>query len=114
MSSFELLDHIHDEHLHGQDHQHAAHAGGAAAHAAHAGHAGGAGGKVRVFGADWCPWTRKQKEALQDANIEFEFIDCAEDNGKELCVGITGFPTLDIGGNQSAGFKDANQIKSLL
>ena len=98
MSSFELLEHIHDEHLHGHDHQKAD---------------TGAGGKIRVFGADWCPWTRKQKEELEGANIDFEFIDCAQENGKELCGGITGFPTLCVGQDKdacTAGFKPAQDI----
>ena len=82
-------------------------------HHAHAGHGAGA-DKVKVYGADWCPWTRKQKEELQGANIEFEFIDCAQDNGQELCVGISGFPTIEIKGEQSAGFKPADAIQSLL
>ena len=97
------LDHNADKHHHHEHHHH--------------GHAhGGAGSqdKIRVYGADWCPWTRKQKEELQGANIEFEFIDCAQEDGQELCVGITGFPTIEIKGEQTPGFKPAEHVSNLL
>ena len=106
MSTFELIDQIETDlqKLENQlEHNSAGH------HDNDHSHGGSA---VRVFGADWCPWTRKQKEELTKANIEFEFIDCADESGKELCVGITGFPTVDIGGTQTAGFMDAKAIQA--
>lgn len=63
-----------------------------------------------VYGADWCPWTTKQKEALTEAGIDYTFKDCQ----KEECPGISGFPTIQVAGQQLPGFKDAAAVKALM
>ena len=68
------------------------------------------GNSIVVYGADWCPWTRRQKTELAEAGIEYQFKDCQA----EECPGITGFPTIEVAGQQLPGFKDADSVKALL
>lgn len=94
---------------HNNDHHH---------HHAHHHHGGGdpapAGGRVRVMGADWCGWTQRQKKELDIAGVEYEYIECTQKGNEELCVGVQGFPTLEIEGARSAGYKSVDQIQAIL
>lgn len=69
-----------------------------------------AGAGLVVYGADWCGWTQKQKKELASAGMDYKFVDCT----KEECPGITGFPTLQVAGEQHPGYKDPAAIKTLL
>ena len=73
-------------------------------------HGQGAASGLVVYGADWCGWTQKQKKELADAGMDYKFVDCT----KEECPGITGFPTLQVAGEQHPGYKDTASIKALL
>jgi glutaredoxin len=59
--------------------------------------------KVTVYGADWCPLTRRALAHLEQLGVPFQYIDIEEDaaasewvksqsNGKEKK------PTIDVGG----------------
>jgi glutaredoxin len=65
---------------------------------------------IVVYGADWCPWTTKQKDTLSEAGIAYTFKDCQ----KEECPGISGFPTIEVAGQQLPGFKDADAVRALM
>ena len=57
--------------------------------------------KLIVYGADWCGWTRKQKEFLDNHRIRFEYIDCAQNDSR--CSVAKGFPTLQYGSTIRSG-----------
>ena len=59
--------------------------------------------KIKVYGAEWCPLTRRTVKHLENLNVEFEYVDVDNDpqasewvknqnNGKEKK------PTIDIDG----------------
>ena len=77
-------------------------------------HTHDAGTGLVVYGADWCGWTQKQKKELAQHNVPHKYVNCADDKDKEQCAGISGFPTLKIGGQHHPGFKDAHVIKGLM
>ena len=75
--------------------------------------------KLKVYGADWCGYTKKavaefeaEKEKLEANNIEVEYIECAGPDNKELCAGVTGFPTMEICGTKVPGYQPVDQIVS--
>ena len=69
-----------------------------------------------VYGADWCGWTKRQIAELDKSHLKdkYEFKDCAADDGQQVCAGITGFPTIEIHGKRSPGFKNVDDIVKLL
>lgn len=75
--------------------------------------------KLKMYGASWCGFTQKEiaefeakKDLLEANNIEVDIIDCAEPDNKELCKGITGFPTHEICGKMVPGYQPAENIVS--
>ena len=94
------------------------HAAAAGGH--HGGHHAAAGGhhaaegtcSIKVYGADWCGWTRKQKEELEKNGVNFDYYDCSKD-GEKCPSGIQGFPTLEVNGKRTAGYKDPEHLKNL-
>lgn len=60
---------------------------------------------LKIYGADWCGFTKKLKTDLETegqnyekAGVNLEYINCAKDEETaKLCVdrGIKGFPTLE-------------------
>ena len=74
--------------------------------------------KLRVFGAEWCGFTKKavsefekEKDKLEANNIEVEYIECGKGQN-EQCAGVTGFPTMQICGNMVPGYQPVDQIVS--
>ena len=74
--------------------------------------------KLKVFGADWCGFTKKavaefekEKEKLEANNIEVEYIECGGGQN-ELCAGVSGFPTMEICGTKVPGYQPVDQIVS--
>lgn len=49
-------------------------------------------GKATIYGTQWCPHCRHQKEAFKEAHIPYIFVDCEKSPGK--CKGITSFPVV--------------------
>jgi len=43
-----------------------------------------------VYGSNNCSWTRKQTEEMDAKGVGYTFVDC----DKEMCPGVSGFPTL--------------------
>ena len=76
-------------------------------------HAGGGKCHFKVYGADWCGWTQKQKAELQEHNIHHDFIDCTKDEHKAQCADITGFPTIEHNGKKHPGFKPHQALQQL-
>lgn len=47
-------------------------------------------GKATVYGAEWCGFTTKQKEAFTAKGIDFDYVEC----GDGQCPGIEAFPVV--------------------
>ena len=59
--------------------------------------------KWKVYGAEWCGWTRKQLDYMKKNNKAYEFIDCE----KGQCNGIESFPTLvSSDGEEISGYRE--------
>ncbi len=74
--------------------------------------------KLKVYGADWCGYTKKavaefeaEKEKLEANNIEVEYIECGKGQN-EQCKGVNGFPTMEICGTKVPGYQPVDQIVS--
>lgn len=59
--------------------------------------------KWKVYGAEWCGWTRKQLDYMKNNGKAYEFINC--ENGQ--CNGIKSFPTLvSSDGEKFTGYRE--------
>lgn len=67
------------------------------------------------YGRESCPWCRKQKDVLREANVLdiVEYIDCAEN--RDACASIKGVPHWKNKktGEESKGFKDLDALNKL-
>jgi len=59
--------------------------------------------KWKVYGAEWCGWTRKQLDYMKKNGKAYEFIDCES----MQCNGIESFPTLvSSDGEKFSGYRE--------
>ena len=91
---------------------HAAAAGGHHAAAAGGHHAAEGTCSIKVYGADWCGWTRKQKKELEENGVPHEYHDCSKE-GENCPSGIQGFPTIEVNGKRTAGYKKPEHLMDL-
>jgi len=71
--------------------------------------------RVVMYGADWCPYTKKLREELQANNIDFVEIDVDKSGQKEKIsrtMGISGYPTTWVGYTRVNGssLKDVDKV----
>lgn len=69
-------------------------------------------GGAKLYGAEWCGWTKKQMAEHPDMKmlyVECKDGGCKSSDGKE----VTGFPTWDIKGAAHGGFKTLKQLAEL-
>jgi hypothetical protein len=69
-------------------------------------------GGAKLYGAEWCGWTKKQMAEHPDMKmlyVECKDGGCKSSDGKE----VTGFPTWDIKGTAHGGFKTLKQLAEL-
>ena len=54
--------------------------------------------KIDVYSASWCPNCSVLKNSLDEANIQYEVVDCDTDEGmsRAAALGIRGLPTTVI------------------
>ena len=57
--------------------------------------------KIDVYSASWCPNCGVLKNSLDEANIQYEVVDCDSDEGmsRAAALGIRGLPTTVISQN---------------
>ena len=57
--------------------------------------------KIDVYSASWCPNCSVLKNSLDEANIQYEVVDCDSDEGmsRAAALGIRGLPTTVISQN---------------
>lgn len=65
----------------------------------------GSGGKYVMYSKSTCGWCKKQKAELGSDISKVKVVDC--DSG---CKGVDAFPTWEINGVRSSGFKTKAEI----
>lgn len=73
---------------------------------------------VKFYGASWCSWCNKQKEDFGRAAQYLPYIECIDSSTNEMLAvcqeaGITGFPTWEIAGEKTSGFKKLEELSRL-
>lgn len=66
--------------------------------------------KYIMYGVDSCGWTVKQKKELGDDMNRVVYVNC--ENEEEMCAqkNITGYPSWEINGVMSSGFKTKKEV----
>ncbi len=62
--------------------------------------------KPTLYGTDWCGYTTKQKQAFDQAQVPYNYVNCEKSPGK--CAGISSYPTVKdypAAGQGWVGFK---------
>jgi glutaredoxin-like YruB-family protein len=72
---------------------------------------------VKVFGTEACPWCHRVKAYLKEKNVEFEYVDVANDQEAAITMvresGQPGVPQVWIGNSIIIGFNQ-EKIDELL
>jgi len=68
---------------------------------------------VKIYGTEWCPHCKNQKEMFGNSFQYVDYIDC--DKNKDECneAGIEGYPTWIINGEKYPGERSLNSLSSL-
>lgn len=61
-------------------------------------------GGITLYGTDWCGWTTKQKNYLNDKGMAFDYVNC--DVQGACPESVRGFPTMDVNGTIYEGYKE--------
>jgi glutaredoxin len=78
--------------------------------------------RITLLGADWCPYTQKTKELLENTreklSFEFEYVEISTPKGRELALknGVISVPVLLLGGEVifSKGVPSEDDLKEIL
>ena len=71
--------------------------------------------KLTVYGAQWCGWTKRQVEFLENNNVAFDYVECTEEKNKGICQGVQGFPLLEFGAKKNPGaIIDIGRLKDFM
>jgi hypothetical protein len=49
-------------------------------------------GQATIYGADWCGFTTKQRQAFDAAHLPYQYVNC--DQAKGECSEITSYPVV--------------------
>jgi len=72
----------------------------------------------KFYGASWCSWCEKEKEVFADAAQYLPYVECIDPETQENTVecqdaGIESFPTWEISGEKTTGYKTPQELSSL-
>ena len=59
--------------------------------------------KATIYGTEWCPHCKNQKELFGNSFQYIDYVDCDENGEACLAAGITGLPTWNINGQDYEG-----------
>jgi len=72
---------------------------------------------MKFYGASWCSWCKKEKDAFGDAKGSLPYIECVDPKDQQKLTpecekaGIQSFPTWQLpDGTKEAGFKTIDQL----
>lgn len=73
---------------------------------------------AKFYGAYYCSWCKKEKELFGEAAQFLPYIECVDEKTQEtapVCkeAGITSFPTWELNGEKTSGFKTLEQLSEL-
>lgn len=73
---------------------------------------------AKFYGAYYCGWCKKQKEIFGKAAQYLPYIECVDEKTKKITpecekAGISGYPTWEINGQKSSGFKAPEELVQL-
>ncbi len=73
---------------------------------------------AKFYGAYWCGWCNRQKESFGEAAQYLPYVECSDEETREMTApckeaGISSFPTWEIEGEKSSGFKDLEELAEL-
>lgn len=73
---------------------------------------------AKFYGAFWCGWCNRQKESFGEAAQYLPYVECSDEETREITVlckeaGISSFPTWEIEGEKSSGFKELEELAEL-
>ena len=73
---------------------------------------------TKFYGAYWCGWCARQKEAFGEAAQYLPYIECIDEETQETTLecreaGITSFPTWEFEGERNPGFKNPEELAEL-
>ncbi|GBE20230.1 MAG TPA: hypothetical protein ENG87_00585 [Candidatus Pacearchaeota archaeon] len=68
---------------------------------------------VKMYGAEWCGYCKKQKALFGDSFQYIDYVDC--DKNRETCSAerISGYPTWEIGGQKYSGVQSLRRLSEL-
>ncbi len=69
---------------------------------------------IQIFGASWCPWTKKavdDMEHLRKMGYNPDYVECSTNPDK--CVGVQGYPQYKIGEQTVNGYRPASEIHNM-
>jgi glutaredoxin len=69
---------------------------------------------IVVLGASFCGWCQKQKEELNNNNVDFKYVECTDPENASQCSGVSSYPTVYINGKMFKGFMNIDKINSVL
>ncbi len=73
---------------------------------------------AKFYGASWCGWCKKQKEAFGKAVSYLPYVECIDEKTQEMTsqckeAEISGFPTWEINGEKYTGFKKIRELAEI-
>jgi glutaredoxin len=68
---------------------------------------------VVMYGAEWCGYCKKQKEAFGTSFQYINYVDCDKFSSDCSAAGVQGFPTWSINGQNYPGLQDLGTLKSI-
>jgi glutaredoxin len=68
---------------------------------------------VVMYGAEWCGYCKKQKEAFGTSFQYINYVDCDKNRDDCSAAGVQGFPTWSINGQNYPGLQDLGTLKSI-
>ena len=68
---------------------------------------------VIMFGTDWCPHCKEQKEWFENSFQYVNYVNCDKAQQQCLTNGVKGYPTWKINGESYPGKQPLNQLAQL-
>lgn len=72
------------------------------------------GEKIKLYYSMTCPHSRRAMETIEKEGLvqHFELIDCQKN--RDACKGISSFPTYEVNGQKSSGYRNSDEIRQML
>ncbi|MBR9683089.1 hypothetical protein GOV03_00955 [Candidatus Woesearchaeota archaeon] len=68
---------------------------------------------IKMYGTEWCPHCKNQKELFGDSFKQVDYIDCDKRKSECAQAGIKGYPTWIIEGEKYPGVQQLGKLATL-